>query len=92
MVKFLLLMLVILIICGVFKLGVKQVGEAMSKIYKLIENKHKREQQINKCQGCVWGQKQEGVIVCPFSECMKSGCNKWRQIMNMTICAISVKE
>lgn len=39
---------------------------------KVIERKHKREQQINKCKGCVWAMKQDGFIVCPFVGCIKS--------------------
>ena len=45
----------------------------MSKIDKIIERKHKRELQINKCKGCVWAMKQEGYIVCPFVGCIQAG-------------------
>mgnify|MGYP000987243531 FL=1 len=43
----------------------------MIDIDKIIQNKHKREQQIKKCSICEWGMKQDGIIVCPFVGCIK---------------------
>lgn len=44
----------------------------MTSIDKVIERKHKREQQVEKCKGCEWAMKQDGFIVCPFAGCIKS--------------------